>query len=253
MGRSTAALIENALCRTRLYRPARNTYQRIANRGYYAERVEARQFLKPFIPAGSIAFDIGANHGLMSERFLELGAGTVIAAEPIPALAGIIRRRYPQVTVVEAAVGADTGEAVLHVGHDAMHSTVSSNWAEHEADRFAGEITVRVVTLAGLMAEHGTPAFIKIDVEGYEDQVLATLDRPVSGLSFEYQTLDLDVTRRCLDALRTQGEYEFAAANGETMAFAHPWGNEVSLLEHLESRGASQADAHGDVYARLRD
>jgi hypothetical protein len=50
---------------------------------------------------------------------------------------------------------------------------------------FGGEKQVETITLEKLMATHGVPFFIKIDVEGHEPSVLRGLNRPVPYLSFE--------------------------------------------------------------------
>jgi hypothetical protein len=50
---------------------------------------------------------------------------------------------------------------------------------------FAQQREVETVTLEDLIVSYGTPIFIKIDVEGYEPQVLRGLKRPVPYLSFE--------------------------------------------------------------------
>ena len=39
------------------------------------------------------------------------------------------------------------------------------------------------------------PSFIKIDVEGFEDQVLAGLTRQVPALSFEFTTIAREIAR----------------------------------------------------------
>ena len=240
------------LCRARLYRPARNTYQRLLNRPYYAERVGARRFLRQFITRGMTVFDIGANRGVMAERFLELGAGRVVAVEPHPGLAATIRRRYPRVHVVEAAIGREPGTATLHVGRDDLHSTISGEWAEKVSDRFEETLSVPVVTLAELLGEHGKPGFVKVDVEGYEDAALSTLAEPVAALSFEYQCSSLAIAERCLAHLAGVGDYEFAASLGEELRLDTPWMGADSVREYLDVRLLAQADAHGDVYARLR-
>ena len=240
------------MCRARLYRPARNTYQRLLNRPYYAERVGARRFLRQFVPRGATVFDVGANRGLMAERFLELGATRVVAVEPHPGLAATIRRRYPSVHVVEAAIGREPGTATLHVGHDDLHSTISGDWAELVNDRFETTLTVPVVTLADLIVEYGTPGFVKVDVEGYEDAVLSTLGKPVSALSFEYQCPNLSIAERCVGHLAELGDYEFAASLGEELRLDTAWMTADGLVGYVHGRRRGQADAHGDVYARLK-
>ena len=71
-------------------------------------------------------------------------------------------------------------------------------------------------TLDALIAEHGQPAFAKIDVEGFEATVLAGLSRPLPALSFEFTTIQRDVALACLARLAALGRYGFDVALGES-------------------------------------
>ena len=60
---------------------------------------------------------------------------------------------------------------------------------------------VEVTTLDNLIAEHGAPAFVKIDVEGYEVEVLMGLTSYVPALTFEFSASESDRLRSCLQLL----------------------------------------------------
>ena len=68
-------------------------------------------------------------------------------------------------------------------------TTLSENKARHTYDHcglnFVQRRTVETTTLDELITEHGRPIFIKIDVEGYELNVIRGLRHAVPYLSFE--------------------------------------------------------------------
>jgi FkbM family methyltransferase len=213
-----------------------------------------------FIQPGDLVFDIGAHVGDRVSSFRRLGA-RVVALEPQPLLVRALKRihgRDPNVMIIPAAAAAEAGERVLHI--NARNPTVStlSDAFLIEADGALGwegqvwdrALSVPAVTLDRLIAMFGSPAFIKIDVEGYEDEVLAGLTQPVKALSFEMTTIARDVAQRCLDRLSALGPYRFNLALGEiqTMTFGDGVSaGEMALhLQHLPHAANS-----GDVYASL--
>ena len=111
-------------------------------------------------------------------------------------------------------------------------------------------ITLPVTTLDALAATHGRPAFIKIDVEGYEAAALAGLTFAPRALSFEFTTIQRGVARDCLDRLEALGHRHVNACLGESMAFAHP--TPISPAAMAAWIAALPAEANsGDVYASL--
>jgi FkbM family methyltransferase len=227
----------------------RNLYQRLLNRDFWRHRQEQKALLRPFVSKGSTAFDIGANRGDVSETFLDLGARVVVAVEPNPELAEQIRRRYGDAIRVEnAAVGAQPGQAELIMGRDSGHSTLSTEWVERAPtdDRWQGvAVTTEVTTLDALIEKHGSPDFVKIDVEAYEAEVLSGLSATVPAVCFEYQGAYLEVAERCLELLGDG--YEYALTEGEEPVLRTGWSDRAGALAELRSVGR---ETYGDVFAR---
>jgi FkbM family methyltransferase len=113
---------------------------------------------------------------------------TGCGGEPQPAAVKVLRLFYGRnsdVTIEPVAVGRATGTISMMVNPDnptvstASHEIVRAardapGW---EAQRWTRTIRVPVTTLDSLIARHGMPTFIKIDVEGFELEVLAGLSR----------------------------------------------------------------------------
>jgi hypothetical protein len=109
---------------------------------------------------------------------------------------------------------------------------------------------VPLTTLDELIARHGRPAFIKIDVEGFEAQALTGLTQPVPALSFEFTTIQRDVAVSCLHRCDALGLARFNAALGESQSLTRrDWLSSADMANWL---AALPQDANsGDIYARL--
>lgn len=228
--------------------------------GAEAPRVAMDALYARFIKPGDLAFDIGAHVGDRVSSFRRLGA-RVVALEPQPLLQRalhLIHGRDPAVILVPVAVAAERGLSTLHVNtRNPTVSTLSSAFLV-EADGAEGwqgqswdtTLTVPVVTLDRLIATFGPPAFIKIDIEGYEDEALRGLTQPVPALSFEFTTIARDVAQRCLEMLMSLGDYRFDVALGEsqTLTFGR-WITAAEMSKYLEL--LPHAANSGDVYAVL--
>jgi len=213
-----------------------------------------------FLKTGDLAFDIGSHVGDRISAFRRLGA-RVVALEPQPGPARVIRvihARDPEVVLLQAAAGEREGEVTLRVNSaNPTVSTASDEFirAANGAGGWEGQvwdqaITVPCVTLDRLIAEHGRPAFIKIDVEGFEDRVLAGLSQPVPALSFEFTTIARDVAQRCLERLAALGPYVFNVALGESQQLAFGRGINLDQMSAYLRELPHEANS-GDVYAVL--
>jgi FkbM family methyltransferase len=213
-----------------------------------------------FIAPGDLVFDIGAHVGDRIAAFRRLGA-RVVAVEPQPLLIKTLKLLYGRdrsVVIEPVAVGCDQGELVLKLNLDnPTVSTASDAFirAARRAPGWQGEqwidrIAVPMTTLAALIARHGVPAFIKIDVEGFEAEALAGLTHPVAALSFEFTTIQREVALACLERCAALGYARFNAAIGEeqVLAFAD-WRSREEIAAWI--RGLPPAANSGDIYATM--
>jgi FkbM family methyltransferase len=216
------------------------------------------EFYRQFIAPGDLVFDVGANLGTRSKIFHLLGA-TVVAVEPQPACASYLQAMFSGrhgCRLVRKALGAAPGTAVMHISSSHTISSMATGWVQavKASGRFGGATwdateIVPVETLENLIAEQGIPAFVKIDVEGFEESVLQGLSAPVRALSFEFTPECIESTFRCIDRLCELGAPRFQLSLGESMEFAEPaWVEAAELKRRLQDVPRWE---FGDIYARF--
>jgi FkbM family methyltransferase len=239
--KSPKSQIQRTLQRTGLYHRLRASsihelYWRIAGKRWILAREKQLDFYRSLLTGlrpGDLIFDIGANEGFKSDLFLRLGA-RVIAIEPDETNQSILRERFaklrlvrrPIVIVGKAVSDNNSLETMWIDGPGSAVNTLSQKWASalnankarhtqgHSGLDFTRRKTVETTTLESLMSEHGVPVFIKIDVEGYELNVIRGLQRPVPYLSFEvnlpeFRSEGLECVE-ILGGLAAEGKFNYA-------------------------------------------
>jgi len=213
-----------------------------------------------YLRSGDLAFDIGAHVGDRIASFRRLGV-RVIAVEPQPLCQRALRLlhgRDPSVTLVSAAVGESSRRGTLHVNRtNPTVSTLSPDFIATSATAVGWEgqvwddrIEVPLTTLDALIATHGLPQFVKIDVEGHELAVLRGLSHRLPALSFEFTTMQRKLALSCLQRLAELSEYGFDAALGESQQLVFREPVDASRLSSWITALSDDANS-GDIYATL--
>lgn len=147
-----------------------------------------RRYLKP----GDTFIDVGANIGYVSAVGASLvgAAGQVHSFEPVPACFRRLQRLAElnptyHFTLNNHALGAEDGEAVITVGKGNIggNSLVSGQISPEHVE---STCTVPVRRLGDYLIRHGIerPALIKIDVEGFEYQVIRGMTNYFASTSY---------------------------------------------------------------------
>jgi FkbM family methyltransferase len=226
--------------------------------GDRAHRAAMVRLYARFVRPGDLVFDIGAHVGNRVAAFRSLGA-RVIAVEPQPALIKALKVLYgrdPGVVIEAVAIASSSETIELKLNRDnPTVSTASASFVQAarnapgwEKERWCGTVAVPATTLEHLIRRHGAPAFIKIDVEGLEAEVLLGLEQAVPALSFEFTTIQPAVARACVERCGALGYRRFNAILGERHVLVHPdWLDAEQITTWLASLPV-EANS-GDIYA----
>lgn len=219
-----------------------------------------KQLYRPFMQPDDLAFDIGAHVGNRTRCWASLGA-RVVAVEPQADFATWLRWQFKgrdEIEVVETAVAAEPGTALMHVSPtNPTVTTLSGDWLDSvtKTDAFKdvawqAPVEVPATTLDRLIAVHGLPVFCKIDVEGFEAEVLKGLSQPIKALSLEFLPAAIEVALEAVDLLEALGGYRYNVSYGEGMAFHLPdWQSADRMRTWLATQQGGRRS--GDVYARI--
>lgn len=254
------ALVKRILKKTFVYGLVKSSRARKQLAQWTTHDQEMMNFYKGLLSPGDVCFDVGANIGNRVKIFLKLGA-RVVAVEPQQGCSKVLKAVFghdTQFTLVEKALGAAEGDAEIMISDADTISSLSKEWVEAVAksgrfsnQRWERRQRVALTTLDRLIAEYGAPAFIKIDVEGFEYEVVRGLSRPVKALSLEFTPEVIESTFKCFEHLERLGDIRLNYSIGESMRFAlDEWVGRREIVEIL-SAFKNDYDVWGDVYVRF--
>ena len=220
---------------------------------------EALAFYRQFFKDGDLVFDIGANIGDRTEIYKELGA-RVIAIEPQIECVKQLKRRYKNdsnVIIVNKAVDVSGGTRTINIcSTEPKISTMSEEWKSNSrfSNNYKWDKTqiVETVSFDNLIEEYGMPAFVKIDVEGYELNVIKGLTKPVQAMSLEFTQEKFNNTVECIELMSKISTYKFNVSLGESMLLENNvWLTKDEFYDYMKNLFSGGTLLWGDIYLTL--
>jgi FkbM family methyltransferase len=179
--------------------------------------------LEELLEPDSDCLDVGAHAGSVLGDMVRLAPdGRHVAWEPLPAFAARLREQFPEVEVREAALGDRAGtRAFAHVVDDPGWSGFLARPTPSRSP--VEELTVVVERLDDVLPDGVRPAFVKVDVEGAEEEMLLgareTLRRHRPVVAFEHGRGSADLygttPGRIHDLLCGELGYEISGLDGD--------------------------------------
>jgi FkbM family methyltransferase len=199
--------------------------------GYDVRRIDSHFYKRPvdFIRSRGIdvVVDVGANIGQYGERLRSDGyAGWIISAEPVHAVFNILAARAAadvRWQVLNFAFGEKRGSSQINVSEASVFSSIRSQLPSATAfnaeSKVIGRETIRMARLDDVFPELPKGrVFLKIDTQGYEQQVLMGASGCLSrflGVQMELPIVHL---------------YEGTWSFHEAAAYMHERGFEISNI-----------------------
>lgn len=226
------------------------------------ELIKTRKlFYSQFVKSGDLCFDVGANIGNRVDPLLLLNA-KIVAVEPQISCQKILKSKFGNnIILVNEGLGEKEGIEEFYISDASTISSFSKDWIDSvKLGRFkeyswATKCKVRMTTLDILIDRYGVPAFIKIDVEGYELEVLKGLTKSVNMISYEYCVPEQ--TKKVIDCasrlVSINSNIEFNYCIHENMIFCLEKWIKFDKMINIINSDSFQNSLFGDIYVKKSD
>ena len=213
-------------------------------------------FYSKLLGSANLIFDVGANIGNKAYIFKSF-SNRVILFEPQLFCLEKIRIRFkgdPKIFIEPVALGGKTGIERIYLSNHHTLASLSKDFINRVGKKIFPDSTwndyqeVTVDTLDDMIMKYGLPDYIKIDVEGYELEVLSGLNYKVPIISFEFTPNEINKVESCLSLLNNNSnKYQYNFTLGENLDFQLE--EPLPKDDFLTSPKLRKVNSFGDIYA----
>jgi FkbM family methyltransferase len=215
--------------------------------------------LETILKENYLIFDVGCNIGKKTNEYLKYNT-KVVGFEPQPKCVKQLMNYFKNSnSVIIEPIGLDIKKGDSFI-YEASHDTISSMSEEFidivKKERFSGynwgnKISINVDTLDNMIKKHGKPNYIKIDVEGYELNVLKGLTTPIDVISIEFTPELCQISIDCINYIETiNGNciYNYGYREDKDFKF-EKWISKDEILTYILSINDYKFE-FGDIYIK---
>ncbi|ETA70812.1 FkbM family methyltransferase [Candidatus Pelagibacter ubique] len=218
------------------------------------KRSKSHEILK-LMNKGDLYFDIGAHLGEKSKPFIEKKIRTIMV-EPLPICVKTLKRLYSKnsiVKIIPKGLGSKNTKKILSINKQMPTvSTFAKHW---KSGRFSNltwseKTQIQITTLDALIKKFGDPQYIKIDVEGYELNVLKGLSKKSGIISFEITSEFFSDAIKCLKHLKKLSYNSFTFSIGEQKKFFSDWSDYKTIINLIKKEIKKDKLFWADIYCK---
>ena len=208
-----------------------------------------------FLKTNDLFFDVGAHLGEKSKELIKNNIN-VVMIEPQPECLKQLNKLYANnkfVTIVPMGLGKSQQKMEMSINSEQpVISTFSEHWktGRFYNSKWDQKIIVDITTLDELIKKFGEPKYIKIDVEGFEHEVILGLTKKSGIISFEFTSEFIDDAFKSIDYLITLGYSDFNYSLGERRKFYTKWTTANSIKEFIKNDIEKDSLLWGDFYCK---
>lgn len=233
--------------------------RRLKRRFLRRDEVEALnndvRFYSQLLPSEPLCFDVGANIGVKAEAMLEAGA-EVVAIEPQLDLIPRLEARCSslgKMSVIAAGAADEPGIRLLRKHESQGRTSFRGDWPGTTVETREAA----VITLDMVIEFHGVPDYIKIDVEGYEYEVVSGLSSVPNVLSIEFHEDRVEEvkTGECLRRLNRLGYKKANVTGANSLKFLYDKWIDIEKLGQMLPDLLPESETHrrGDIFVTHSD